>query len=431
MSRNIDQRLEGVRFEETSVDCAGTHHVRDGQPIYAARFRKVLKFHPPGLAAVTDASGSYHITMDGSAAYPGRFADVFGFYEGLAAVRDANGYFHITITGQPAYRERYAWCGNYQDGHVPVRDCAGLYFHLDREGHRTYTDSYLYAGDYRDGVACVRRTDGLCIHIDRAGRQVHPTACCDLDVFHKGYARARDDRGWFHLCMDGKPAYEARFADVEPFYNGHAYCRDWSGRKLIVNERGEVAHVVWARTRSNSIGSDGSAGRIIVVVGNCGAGKTTLAQTLGERLRAPVLGIDDFRRSASDGSAVGELRAWEQLLDAVKKCSVSGAVVECSGSGHMAHLVKLTLEEIGNYVVFWLRASPAVCQLRTRCRPADVPYPHFGVPIERLIPELHTRLEREFAQAATWPPERVRIIDGEASPPAVLAGALASLGGGA
>jgi hypothetical protein len=386
-----------------------------------ARFTKVLKFHPPGLAAASDVTGSYHINLDGTPAYAARFAETFGFYEGLAAARDAAGWFHIRTSGEAVYPHRYNWCGNYQGGRVPVCNAAGRYFHLDPAGRRAYREDYLYAGDYRDGVACVRREDGLCIHINLQGRPVHSAVYQDLDVFHKGLARARDARGWFHIHRDGCPAYDARFAEVEPFYNGQAFCRDWTGRRVLVSESGKIAHVVWDADLTGTLPSKQNAQPIIVVAGNCGSGKSTLAPALANAMQLPLLGIDESRRAVSDGSPVGEARAYLHFLEAIRHSCSTGAVVEFSGSGQLAHLVKLVLAETGNYAVIWLRASVETCRVRVAGRPLDVPYPRFGIAVENLIPELHARLEREFARGEIWPSDYVHAVNGEAAPNMVLA----------
>ena len=67
----------------------------------------------------------------------------------------------------------------------------------------------------------------------------------DLDVFHKGFARARDYRGWCHIRADGKPAYTARFEEIEAFYNGQAFARTLEGDRVLLNESGAIIHVVW------------------------------------------------------------------------------------------------------------------------------------------------------------------------------------------
>ena len=398
-----------------------THHVWNGRPLYDARFDQVLKFHPPGLAAVRDGSGSYHISLDGHPIYAARFSGVFGFYEGLAAVFNPSGWFHISVSGEAVYADRYAWSGNYQNGRVPVRNHAGRYFHLDRDGVRVYPEDNLYAGDYRDGIACVRRLDGLCGHIDLMGKPVHALTYQDIDVFHKGFARARDAHGWMHIRLDGRPAYEARFAEVEPFYNGQAYGRDWSGKRVVIGVAGQVIHTVWEETQQPI----SQRGRFIVVVGNCGTGKTTLGRSLAKNLGLAVLSIDEFRRAVSDGSPKGEVKAWQFFLEAIS--TAPGAVIEFSGSGHMAHLVKLELTAHADYRVLWLHAPPKLCLERVAGRVMDVPYPGFGIPTERLIPELHQRLNREMERGDIWSNESVTQIDAAGTPSEILARAHAAL----
>jgi hypothetical protein len=234
-----------MQLERIAVSPDGTHHWFGGRAFYEARFAQVLNFHPPGLAAVADDSGHYHITLEGRPAYQCRFTGAFGFYERRAAVFDQTGWFHILENGVAVYSERFGWCGNYQQDRVPIRDRAGRYFHLDSSGRRAYSQTFLYAGDYRDGVACVRDADGLCIHIDLLGRQIHSGRYLDLDVLHKGFARARDAHGWFHIRTDGLPAYEARFAEIEPFYNGQAHARTLAGTHVVVGETGSIVHEVW------------------------------------------------------------------------------------------------------------------------------------------------------------------------------------------
>ncbi len=209
-------------------------------PAYSARFSEVLKFHPPGLAPARDTSGAFHITADGRPAYGPRFRRTFGFYDNRAAV-DAGEWLHVTASGLPAYRRRFEWCGNFQDGLCTVVTDRGLAHHIDPYGRDTYKARYSYAGDYRDGIAVVRRfEDGSCVHIDRSGLRVHTGRFLDLDVFHKGFARARDESGWFHIRRDGAAAYATRFSAIEPFYNGVALCETIEGERVLVAEAGEI-----------------------------------------------------------------------------------------------------------------------------------------------------------------------------------------------
>jgi hypothetical protein len=198
------------------------HVNADGTPAYSSRFKHVGKFHPPGLAPAHEDSGWMHIQTDGMAAYSNRYVHTWGFYCGLAAAKDAAGWMHVTASGVPAYEERYAWVGNFQEGLCPVQSCE-VFFHVDQSGRRVYAETYSYAGDFRDGIAVVTSSeDGLCRHIATDGKPLHAGAFIDLDVFHKGFSRAKDARGWFHITPDGKACYPERYASVEPFYNGLA-----------------------------------------------------------------------------------------------------------------------------------------------------------------------------------------------------------------
>ena len=86
----------------------------------------------------------------------------------------------------------------------------------------------------------VQRENGLHTHINLEGLQVHGKWFLDLDVFHKGYARARDDNGWYHINMRAQPIYSRRFAAIEPFYNGQARVEDFDSSLLVTNESGET-----------------------------------------------------------------------------------------------------------------------------------------------------------------------------------------------
>lgn len=68
----------------------------------------------------------------------------------------------------------------------------------------------------------VRGADRCSTHIEPDGGILHGRWYLDIDVFHKGFARARDEEGWMHVDFCGRPIYPRRFAMVEPFYNGQA-----------------------------------------------------------------------------------------------------------------------------------------------------------------------------------------------------------------
>ncbi|RME28502.1 MAG: methyltransferase, partial [Deltaproteobacteria bacterium] len=227
-----------MTWQDTAVAPSGTHHLRGGVPLYVERFDEVLKFHPPGLAPVRRGEHAWHIRVDGSPAYSRRFLRTFGFYEGFAAVVSPDGWHHIRTDGTDLYRARYAWCGNFQGGRCPVREPDGAYLHISSEGEPAYGARWRYAGDYRDGIAVVQAVDGRSSHIDLSGELVHGVWFLDLDVFHKGFARARDGDGWTHVDGRGRPVYGRRFASVEPFYNGQARVERFDGGLEVIDVTG-------------------------------------------------------------------------------------------------------------------------------------------------------------------------------------------------
>ncbi|MGQ9864630.1 MAG: hypothetical protein ACUVRD_09205 [Bacteroidia bacterium] len=54
----------------------------------------------------------------------------------------------------------------------------------------------------------------------------------------KGFATAKDNRGWFHIDRKGIPIYAARYLSVEPFYNGMALGTTHQNEKILIDETG-------------------------------------------------------------------------------------------------------------------------------------------------------------------------------------------------
>lgn len=231
-------------WQKLEVSSDLTHHTIDKKPAYSSRFLSVLKFHAPGLAPVRDHSGAFHILTGGESAYPYRFVKTFGFYEGLAAVETPLGWHHIDFSGQAKYTERYAWCGNFQQGYCPVRDFNSSFYHVNQQGLKAYPEAYRYVGDFRDGLAVVQNQDGLHTHIDFRGHAQHGKWFLDLDVYHKGFAKAKDQNGWFHIDFCGSPIYEERYKSIEPFYNGIARVETHQGAILLIGEKGETIQIL-------------------------------------------------------------------------------------------------------------------------------------------------------------------------------------------
>ena len=240
-----------MMWQHSRISPDRTHHVCDDIPLYDQRFDEVLEFQEPGLAAVARNGLAWHIDVDATPAYGRRFERTFGFYENIAAVMNLGDWHHIRIDGSELYDVRYDWCGNFQDQRCTVRTTENKYFHIRPDGTPAYFERWRYAGDFRDGMAVVQNSDGHSTHIDRSGREIHGVCFRDLDVYHKGFARARDHHGWMHIDLAGNPLYERRFATVEPFYNGQARVEDFFGRIEVIDESGNSLIELHPATASN------------------------------------------------------------------------------------------------------------------------------------------------------------------------------------
>ena len=228
-----------MTWHQLNVSASGTHHEKAGQAVYSERFEEVLKFHPPGLAPVRRGEDAWHIGPDGQAAYVRRFLRTFGFYEGFAAVQSLDGWHHIRPDGSDVYSDRYSWCGNFQSGRCTVRLPDGHYRHVLADGSPNSPMVWRYAGDYKDGFCVVQNDAGLSTHLGMTGELLHGNWFLDLDIFHKGFARARDEDGWMHVDLRGRPIYARRFAAVEPFYNGQARVERSDSGLEVIDEQGQ------------------------------------------------------------------------------------------------------------------------------------------------------------------------------------------------
>lgn len=313
-------------WQQTTIASDTTHHLLRGEPLYEARFDEVLSFHPPGIAAARDVTGAFHIAPDGAPAYSRRFRRTFGFYDDRAAVEDDNEAWHIGLDGNDVGPNRFAWCGNFQAGRCTVRDPDGSYFHVNIEDEPAYRERWRYAGDFREGAAVVQDESGRHHHIDSSGRTIGTGGFLDLDVFHKGFARARDEGGWFHLTREGQPAYARRFAAIEPFYNGQARCEAFDGSLHVIDENGSDLLRLREATRSDL---QELSGRIVGFWGSQ-AIRTAVETGVMDALPAPLEELAVRCRIPTSS-----LRRFTRALIQLGLVATNGDQVEATSTGRL------------------------------------------------------------------------------------------------
>lgn len=399
----------------------GTHHrTHLGSEAYAARFSEVGKFHAPGLAPARDLTGWYHITLDGKPAYPDRFEKVWGFYCNRAAAKEPTGWTHVDPSGAMTYSQRYPWVGNFQEDLCPVQDCHGFH-HILPDGSRPYPENFAYVGDFRDGAAvAISQLDGLSRHITPNGSRLHERAFIELDVFHKGVARARDSLGWFHIKTDGLAGYAARFNFVEPFYNEIAIAHTLDHQIVRISTKGHIVERIGTLPSVIPAAQLGSGGTDpierttkVLLTGNIGSGKSTLAALITRQSGWGHEAIDCYRQSFSDGSPAGEAFAWSHFLAHAQ--SATNGVYECTGAGPYRHLLAQALSlSKARIVRVALQAKPATCTQRLSERRWGTPYPFKDLPDTSILGLIGTELE------SIWAGGNYILIPEDASPSQAL-----------
>lgn len=227
--------------------CGTFHITKTGERIYSNKFDWVLPFHNPGLAPVGDASGSYHIDLKGMPLYAERYQRTFGYYDGLASVVMDDKWFHIDENGKIVFGKDWDWAGNFQSGFCVVRKDSKM-FHINKQGNVLNDSGWTYAGDFRDKISVVRDNDGFYRHINDNGDFAHDMQFQQLGVYHKGFAVAKDEEGWFHIDINGNQIYPFRFQELEPFYNGIAKAVMLDGIEVLIDEKGKITPIENQRT---------------------------------------------------------------------------------------------------------------------------------------------------------------------------------------
>jgi len=222
-------------MEFPTVSADKTHHVFEGTPIYDARFAAVREFHFPGLAAVTDESGSYHIDFFGRPLYAERYEEVGDFFDSTAWVKTADGFFYIDENGSRINSETYTRVSDFSNKTAAVYHSFCGATHITTAGEMLYNDWYYDVRPFDNGRALVCDDDGW-FFINTGGERLE-AAECPADSIPKGTVRIAPRKNRIPELLEGQ-RYDAavilvRHAEREPFFRGEP------GVGKLVTVRGE------------------------------------------------------------------------------------------------------------------------------------------------------------------------------------------------
>lgn len=212
-----------------------THHVFDDSPIYDARFTEVREYRFPGVAAVRDKSGAYHIDFFGHPLYDERYEEVGDFSDSTAWVKDSSGYCYIDENGSRINAETYTYASDFADRTAAVYHAVCGATHITTAGEMLYNDWYYDVCPFTGEEALVRDEEGW--HIINKGGEILSPAPAPKDSYPKGTVRIASRKNQIAEMLSAE-TYDAavlllRHAEREPFYRGEP------GVGKLVTARGE------------------------------------------------------------------------------------------------------------------------------------------------------------------------------------------------
>lgn len=185
----------------------------------------------------------------------------FGFYDGVVIFRK-NGALYAWYDGRvvkipedlhsvkvklTGYRNNdLEWTSAEHEGIRTFRDTKGKYGFLMDKGYPISCERFDYAGDMKYSLAVVGVEGKGFTYLTDLGQYPIDRWFIECTPFHKGFATARDEKGWYHMDQSGKPVYGQRYAYAEPFYNEVALCRDLDGNWCLVRQDGSSEIIIEA-----------------------------------------------------------------------------------------------------------------------------------------------------------------------------------------
>jgi len=185
------------------------------------------------------SSDKTHHVYNGSAIYERRFLLVKSFcFPGIAAVKDESGWYHIDFFGNPIYSERYQNVGDFCDNTARVQMSNGKWFYISETGKRIDPMDFVWGSDFKDGIACVYHEKKGATHITTYGELVYNDWYLDVRPFEGEKAKIRDDSGWHYVDKNGLILGDA--AEPSDMFPRGKVCQS--------HQKNKIAEIVYSHT---------------------------------------------------------------------------------------------------------------------------------------------------------------------------------------
>ena len=149
--------------------------------------------------------------------------------------------------------------------------------------------------------------------------------------------------------------------------------------------------------------------QLIHIIGNICAGKTTFSKWLQKQIKDSVLiSIDEYRIKYGDGSKLGEINAWQVLIDDIEIYLTENKTVifESSGTAWRTKYFPLGL-------AIYINTPLQECRNRIEKRgKTNVPWPYGGNPVNSLQP-IQEKIDQKVAYRQVHYPESIIITDND------------------
>jgi len=149
---------------------------------------------------------------------------------------------HHVFKGSPLYERRFSMVMSFHEpGIAAVQDDSGA-FYIDKLGRSIFGRTYMKAFGFYQGIAAGSDRTGW-YHIDLNGNPAYETRFHWVGNFQEGLSTVRDDKDrYFHIHQDGSRAYSESYVYVGDFKYGIAVVYDDEGFAHHVKRDGAKFH---------------------------------------------------------------------------------------------------------------------------------------------------------------------------------------------